>query len=78
MLSLSDFANIDTKHIWLQIETAEQEKAWQLSQHHSNKIAIYNAYLNRVCLSSLLTWFAESLQESTFFPEVFHSEGKFT
>ena len=74
MFSLSDFVNIDTKHIWLQIETAEQEKAWQLSQHHSNKIAIYNAYLNRVCLNSLLTWFAESLQESTFFPEVFHSK----
>ena len=74
MLSLSDFVNIDTKHIWLQIETAEQEKAWQLSQHHSNTIARYNAYLNRVCLSPLLTWFQESLQESTFFPEVFPSE----
>jgi hypothetical protein len=74
MLSLSDFVNIDTKHIWLQIETAEQEKAWQLSQHHSNTSTIYNAYLNRVCLSPLLTWFGESLQESTFFPEVFPSE----
>ncbi|MDF5713788.1 MAG: DUF1822 family protein [Rhizonema sp. NSF051] len=74
MLSLSDFVNIDTKHIWLQIETAEQEKAWQLSRHHSSKIAIYNAYLNRVCLSPLLTWFAESLQESTFFAEVFPNE----
>lgn len=74
MLSLSDFVNIDTKHIWLQIETAEQEKVWQLSQHHSNAIAIYNAYLNRICLNTLLTWFSESLQEYNLRAEVFPSE----
>jgi hypothetical protein len=74
MLSLSDFVNIDVKHIWLQVETAEQEKVWQLSQHHSNAIAIYNAYLNRICLSRLLTWFQVSLQESTLRAEVFPSE----
>lgn len=74
MLSLSDFVNIDTKHLWLQVETAEQQKAWQLSQHHSNALAVYNAYLNRVCLSPLLAWFQESLQESTLHPEVFPSE----
>ena len=73
MLSLSDFVSIDTKHLWLLLETAEQQKAWQLSQHHSNAIAIYNAYLNRVCLSPLLAWFQESLQESTLHPEVFPS-----
>ncbi len=71
MLSLSDFVSIDTKHLWLLLETAEQQKAWQLSQHHSNALAIYNAYLNRVCLSPLLAWFGESLQESTLHPEVF-------
>ncbi|RCJ41017.1 hypothetical protein A6770_36615 [Nostoc minutum NIES-26] len=74
MLSLSDFVSIDTNHIWLQVETAEQEKIWQLSQHHSNAIAIYNAYLNRICLSTLLPWFSESLQESTLRAEVFPSE----
>lgn len=74
MLSLSDFVNIDTKHIWLQVETAEQEKVWQLCQHHSNAIAIYNAYLNRICLSRLLTWFQVSLQEPTLRAEVFPSE----
>jgi hypothetical protein len=71
MLSLSDFINIDTKHLWLLLDTAEQQKAWQLSQHHSNALAIYNAYLNHVCLSPLLAWFGESLQESTLHPEVF-------
>ncbi|WP_158516664.1 DUF1822 family protein [Scytonema hofmannii] len=75
MLSLSDFVNIDTKHIWLPLETAKQEEAWRLSQHHSNAIAIYNAYLNRVCLSHLLNWFQEWLrEESTLQPEVFPSE----
>ncbi|MBN4004308.1 DUF1822 family protein [Nostoc sp. LPT] len=74
MLSLSDFVNIDTKHIWLQVKTAEQEKVWQLSQHHSNAIAIYNAYLNRICLSRLLTWFQLSLQETRLRAEVFPSE----
>jgi Protein of unknown function (DUF1822) len=73
MLSLSDFVNIDTKHIWLQVETAEQEKIWQLSQRHSNAIAIYNAYLNRICLSTLLAWFDESVQEYTLRAEVFPS-----
>lgn len=74
MLSLSDFVNIDTKHTWLQVKTAEQEKVWQLSQHHSNAIAIYNAYLNRICLSRLLTWFQSSLQEARLRVEVFPSE----
>ena len=75
MLSLSDFANIDTKHIWLQLETAKQEQAWQLSGHHSNPIACYNAYLNRVCLSHLLNWFQEWLgEESTLHAEVFPCE----
>ncbi|MEH2247676.1 DUF1822 family protein [Nostoc sp.] len=74
MLSLSDFVNIDIKHIWLQVETAEQEKVWQLCQHHSNAIAIYNAYLNRICLSRLVTWFQACLQESTLRAEVFPSE----
>lgn len=75
MLSLSDFVNIDTEHIWLQLETAKQEQAWQLSGHHSNPIACYNAYLNRVCLSHLLNWFREWLrEESTLQPEVFPCE----
>lgn len=74
MLSLSDFVNIDSKHIWLQVEIAEQEKVWQLSQHHSNAIAIYNAYLNRICLNTLLPWFSESLQEYNLCAEVFPSE----
>ena len=74
MLSLSNFVNIDTKHIWLQVKTAEQEKVWQLSQHHSNTIAIYNAYLNRICLSRLLTWFQSFLQEARLRVEVFPNE----
>lgn len=75
MLNLSDFVNIDTKSIWLQVETAEQEKAWQLSQHHSNPIACYNAYLNRVCLHHILNWFQEWLrEESSLDAEVFPSE----
>lgn len=75
MLSLSDFVNIDTEHIWLQLETDIQEEAWQLSQCHSNPIACYNAYLNRVCLSHLLNWFQEWLgEESTLHAEVFPCE----
>lgn len=75
MLILSDFVNIDTEHIWLQLETAKQEQAWQLSGHHSNPIACYNAYLNRVCLSHLLNWFQEWLREkSTLHAEVFPCE----
>ena len=75
MLSLSDFASIDTEHIWLQLETAKQEQAWQLSKHHSNPIARYNAYLNRVCLSHLLDWVQQSLpEESGLRAQVFPSE----
>ncbi|GAB1544449.1 hypothetical protein NUACC21_71250 [Scytonema sp. NUACC21] len=75
MLSLSDFVSIDSQHIWLPLETAKQEEAWQLAQHQSNAIAIYNAYLNRVCLSHLLSWFQEWLrEEATLQPEIFPSQ----
>ncbi|NMF65517.1 hypothetical protein DP113_34355 (plasmid) [Brasilonema octagenarum UFV-E1] len=75
MLTLSDFVNIDTEHIWLQLERDTQEEAWQFSQCHSNPIACYNAYLNRVCLSHLLNWFQERLtEESTLHAEVFPCE----
>ena len=75
MLSLSDFLKIDTEHIWLQLETDTQEEAWQLSQCHSNPIACYNAYLNRVCLSHLLNWFQQWLgEESTLHAQVFPCE----
>lgn len=75
MLSLSDFVDIDTKHIWMPLEIAKQEEAWRLSQYHSNAIATYNAYLNRVCLSHLLSWFQEWLREEYILqPEMFPSQ----
>ncbi|MDV2997329.1 MAG: hypothetical protein N4J56_007034 [Chroococcidiopsis sp. SAG 2025] len=75
LLSLLDFANIDTEHTWLQLDIAKQEEAWQLSRHHSNPIARYNAYLNRVCLSHLLNWVQEWLpEESGLRAQVFPSE----
>ncbi|MBW4569095.1 MAG: DUF1822 family protein [Tolypothrix carrinoi HA7290-LM1] len=75
MLSLSDFVNIDTKSIWLLLETSEQEEAWQLSGRHSNAIACYNAFLNRICTANMLKWFEEWLrEESSLHAEVFVSQ----
>lgn len=70
----SNFANINTEH-WLQLDIAKQEEAWQLSRHHSNPLARYNAYLNCVCLSHLLDWVQEWLpEESGLRAQVFPSE----
>jgi Protein of unknown function (DUF1822) len=63
MLTISELVSIDTKHLWLQIEPTIQVEAWQQAQHHSNPIARYNGYLNRICLYHFRNWLQGWLQE---------------
>jgi len=65
MFSLSDLASIDTKHLWLKISLAGQEKAWQQAQLYSNPSARYNAYINQVCLNHFLIWLQDWLREES-------------
>ncbi len=65
MFSLSDLVSIDTKHLWLKISSADQERARQQAQPYSNPIARYNAYVNQVCLSHFLVWLQDWLREES-------------
>ncbi|WP_189523391.1 DUF1822 family protein [Nostoc sp. PA-18-2419] len=56
----------------LQIPTSIQQQAWKEAQQHSHKIAQYNAYLNRVCLYTFLSWLNyesdEAFSNSSIYP----------
>jgi Protein of unknown function (DUF1822) len=63
MLTISELVNIDSRHLWLQIEPSIQVGAWQQAQHHSNPISRYNGYLNRICLYHFCNWLQGWLKE---------------
>ena len=66
MFSLTELATAETKHLSLKISPADQERAWQQShQYHSNPIARYNAYLNRICLHQFISWLDDWLSEES-------------
>jgi hypothetical protein len=47
----------------LPIPDVIQKQAWHDAQQHSHKIACYNAYVNRVCLYTFISWLNERLTE---------------
>lgn len=47
----------DPKEWWLEILPSTQLSAKQYSQTHSNPGSCWNAYLNQICLETLLAWF---------------------
>jgi hypothetical protein len=52
-----NFTFADPKEWWLEILPSTQSSAWQQSQTHSNPSSRWNAYLNQICLETLLAWF---------------------
>ncbi|BAY64600.1 hypothetical protein NIES22_46990 [Calothrix brevissima NIES-22] len=55
----------------LKIPLKEQTTTWEQAQIHQNSIARHNAYINSVCLHTLLTWLTEQYGIP---PSIFPSE----
>ncbi|MEC4816727.1 MAG: DUF1822 family protein [Scytonema sp. PMC 1069.18] len=62
-LQLDDLMVIHSEHTWIELSREEEEKAWQFSvnQPFSNAAARWTAFVNYLCLNTLITW----LQEDT-------------
>ncbi|MBD2002739.1 MULTISPECIES: DUF1822 family protein [Cyanophyceae] len=75
MYELQELATAFSNQFGLKISAAEQRKAWEQAQNHSNAIARYNAYLNRICLHTFLNWLSDWLaEESAPKPSIWPSE----
>ncbi len=49
----------------LQVTPKERNRIWEQTQDYSNTHARYNAYLNKVCLNTFLTWLSAWCVESS-------------
>ena len=63
MFSLRELSTTYPEQLWLKLSGELQEKAWQRSQHHSNATSRCNAYLNDLCLNTLVPWLEAWLEE---------------
>lgn len=43
-------------HLWLEVSQTQLNQAWQSSQSFSSNSNRWNAYLNQICLNSVLDW----------------------
>ena len=43
-------------HLWLEVSQTEIDRAWQRSQSFSSNRDRWNAYLNQICLNTVLDW----------------------
>lgn len=46
----------ESTHLWLEVSQTENNRAWQHSQSFSNNSSRWNAYLNQICLNTVLDW----------------------
>lgn len=65
MFNFNELETDNSDLLCLKISSADQQAAWQESQNQSNAIARYNAYLNRLCLKTLLKWFSDWLADTS-------------
>jgi hypothetical protein len=63
MLSLRKLSISYSDQVWLKLSEELQQKAWQNSQRHSNATAKCCAYLNYLCLHTLIPWLKGWLEE---------------
>jgi hypothetical protein len=63
MFSLRELSTTYPEQLWLKLSGELQEKAWQRAQHHSNATSRCNAYLNDLCLNTLVPWLEAWLEE---------------
>lgn len=49
----------DSTQIWLEFSGQQQNQAWEKSQSFSLASSRWNAYLNQICLSTVLSWLQE-------------------
>lgn len=59
MLTINELSLQFPEHLWLALPNDQIELAWLASQQYSNDAAKWNAYLNRLCLNTLLPWLQE-------------------
>jgi hypothetical protein len=52
-----NFTFADPAEWWLEILSSTQSIAWQQSQVHSTPSSCWNAYINQICLETVLAWF---------------------
>jgi hypothetical protein len=60
----------DTIQLCLEIEPALQTQAWQQSRSFATAESRWNAYLNQLCLQTLLPWFQEDEPQAAPAPNV--------
>lgn len=61
VVNLNDFIEIHPEHLWLELSDREREYAWHLAtaQPYSNAAARWRAFVNHLCLNTLLAWIKE-------------------
>lgn len=66
-----DAVVFDPTQVWLEFPESEQTQAWQQSQSLSRPSSCWNAYLNQLCLSTVLSWLREEYApKATVWPNV--------
>ncbi len=63
ILALNTLTRINEEHLWLEFSTELQDEVWKQAQK-SNSPNYYNAYLNRLCLETILPCFKEIVEQS--------------
>ncbi len=56
MLNLDKIISVYPKQLSLEISQQAQTQAWQKVKNYSNKVARWNAYVNYLCLNTLVDW----------------------
>ncbi|MFB2891787.1 DUF1822 family protein [Aerosakkonemataceae cyanobacterium BLCC-F50] len=56
---IANLSVFDSTEIWLEISTQQQNQAWENSQSFSLPSSRWNAYLNQICLTTVLPWLQE-------------------
>lgn len=56
---ITDSVIFDSTQIWLEFSEEPQTQAWENSQYFSSPSSRWNAYINQICLSTVLPWLQE-------------------
>ncbi len=54
-----DSTLFDPAQLYLEITPSAQEQAWQFSRSFATSTSQWNAYLNQLCLATVLNWLQE-------------------
>lgn len=61
-LNLNELTTVYPEQIWLEISREMANQIWRECQEYSNDAARWNAYLNHLCLSTILEWLPEEIE----------------